>query len=589
MRAEVEDSSRVFLQPYGIRQEEKSTQNKVEVKEIKQKNRRSEDLDSMVPVAPDFERTGQDARKPSKPKPRRKKKKNNNNLYITTKPEIQKHSCSDSEQDKNSMVFHEVEPRLAMEQEYHRGSIFHSSLIPCVLNSTAPRKLHHLDPLEEVAPTSQSSKGINSAYTPSHGISESKLKDLSLPHIIHNVKSTEESQPIRHIREKVPHQSPDVDINIYTRSQSDPTIPSSRSQVYFNENGRRHSEPNHVYWKAPSFASNLPTVSEQIIQKSTWGHSINLCESIKTLNRGVFMEDFSTADSPNMQGHFESSDRHVEDASSKFEPSMLCDRWQGISQTRSHISALRETLRVMRFRLRSLRDDKSLADDAYFKEVKMRELNMAFPRSWWPSKTLEELVCDSQKARDEYGPLEDEYNNLENNLSSQEYQLSQQEEHFYSELRDPSRFISAPIDSGKVRCLSEEPEHLKPHESHPLVEAYMYKLGDLDILRERYDDILDEKLNLEEQLALRKPFGMILMPENQQWLDSSQAQLDNLASKIQVTEIEENKLRQQCFSMGLVDENGEPIETLRLNQPGSTSSTCLDRFDSPPGGPRDTK
>ncbi|KAG4028992.1 hypothetical protein MFRU_018g01000 [Monilinia fructicola] len=581
MRATTDNSSRMFVQPCGIRQEEKSTPEKLEVKEIKRKIRRPENLDSMVPVAPGFERTGPHTLNPSKAKRRRKKKRKKNKSYITTRPEIQKHSCSDSEHDNKSVMFGEPQPRLAIEQEYHSGSIFHPSSTPRVLVSTAPRELQYPDTLEEVASTNQSLNGINSTRTPSHRISEPKLKDLLLPYIIHNIESTEDSQPISHILETLPHQSTAVDANIYTRSQSVPTIPSSRSQAHFDENGRRHSEPDHGHWKVPSFKSILPTVLEQKNQNSTWGHDINLSESIKNHSKDVLMEDFSAVNSPNMHGHFESSDRHAEDTSSTFELSMLYDQWQRISYMRSHISARRETLRVMRGKLRSLRDDKSLADDAYFREVKMRELNMPFPRPWWPRKTLEELVCDSQKARDEYGPLEDEYNNVENDLSSQEYQLSQQEEHFYSQLQDPSRFIFTPIDSEKAKGLPEKSENLKPHESHPLVEAYLSKLGKLDILRERYDEVLDEKLNLEEQLATRQRFDMILMPENQQWLDSSQAQLDNLSSEIQVTEEEERELRQQCFSMGLVDESGEPTETSILNQEGSTFSRCPDRFDSP--------
>ncbi|KAI9640507.1 hypothetical protein NHQ30_011253 [Ciborinia camelliae] len=488
-------------------------------------------------------------RKPQRldsPKRRRRRKK----PYITTKAECQEHSCPDPDHDNELMECYDSNVTLAMGQERDCGNVSSSSSssTPRVLTCAEPREIQYPDATEDLACTDQN--------------------------IMRNINSDDGSQPIRYFPELSAQQGPAVDTEVYHRFHSVPTLPRSRSQVQFHENSRRHSDPNPVYGKAPSLRSELPIVSKQPINQSTWCNNLSLSQSNRTPSRPALMDDFSTmVGLPNGDIHFESSPRNIQDDSSAFELSMLYDKWQNISKMRSQIGALREHLRIMRLKLRALQNDRFLADDAYFKEAKLRELHMPFPRFYWPKKTLEELLCDSQKARDEYGPLEDEYNHLEHDLTSQEDQLSKQEEQFYSQLQDPSRFLPVSREPRNASSLLES-EYPEPYEPHPLIDAYLSKLGDIDIFRERYDDILDEKLILEEELASRERFDMTLLPENQQWLDSSQSLLDDLKSKIQVAEMEEGNLRRECFSLGLIDENGEPKKPSKGDQPGPTFSTA---------------
>lgn len=236
------------------------------------------------------------------------------------------------------------------------------------------------------------------------------------------------------------------------------------------------------------------------------------------------------------------------------------DAWRQISLSRNYIATLRENARILRSRLRELDDQKSLADDAYFKHVQIREFCTKVARQPLVNHTLKELLRNCRNIRDEFGPLEDEYTQLENELSSQEYQLTYKEEEFYR--RWTNNFTTMPSHMDAPTCLvtSHDTQNFS-QQFHPLAEAYLSQLGNLDSLREQYDDILDERSKLQGELTSRQRVGLKLMAEDQSWLDSSQDLLDELGMEISATEVEESELRQKCLSLGLVDENGDPIET----------------------------
>lgn len=564
----------------GIRQEQKSIQNTLHIKEIKRRPQQLQKPDSGLSLASALERPCQYSPKDSKPKRRRAKQK----PYITTKAEIQKHKCSDIDHNNESMSCHEPKTILAMkeERECRSRSLSTSSSTPRVSTCIEPREFPHLDATDDSARTNEQPNERGKSCI-SHQTSELKLEDSPLPCSTNSISGTDASKPIRYSREVITHQEPCVNVGIYNISPSVPTSPNTR-QIQSHEHSRRYSDPNHVYQKVPSLKLDVPTVAGQPVDESTLCNTLGLSSPLgpdKAPSRHTVMENLPTAtDVSNAHEYDEPSHRHVPDTSSAFELSILYGQWQRISQMRSGVISFRYKLGTMRRKLRALGEEKSLADDAYFKQVKMRELHMPFPQSWWPQKTLEELLGDCQKVRDEYSSLEDEYNHFENDLDSQEYGLSRQEEYFYSQLLDPSRFFPASIEAGNVAVL-QEPEKYETQVFHPLVEEYLTNLGHLDNFRELYDDILEEKLDLEDRLASRKRFDMSLMPEDQEWLDGSQSQLDDLVSKIKAAEIKEKELREPCLSMGLIDENGDPIEPPKRPQIGPSLSTAPKTLENP--------
>lgn len=572
MRAAANSSNRDTKRSCGIRQERINIQNTLQVKEITRNPRRPQKPNKLLSFALASCTSCTNSSMAHKSKVRRKKQK----LYITTKATTRQ-DCRDTVHDQELMRCREAKVTVTVGQEKDRGSISNSSSTPRVLVYNEPRENHCLVSKDGNASTNHHLNDIENEHIP-HRTSGARNEDPPLPDILHEFDSTDGCGPIRKHHEIMKHPGQAIGDSFYNRSPSVPTLPSSRTRLQLHENGGQHSDPNHVHFKVLSTKSEPSTIYRQKIEEAAACVDLSLHESNKTPGRYAEMNRSMTrVDAPKAQEHLQlSPPRHVQDASSLFDASILYGQWQNISRMRSHIASLRFSLQHKRHSLRVLQNEKSLADEAYFKRVKMTEFKMPFPSEWWSEKTTEELLCDCQEAREKYGSLEDEYNYLERDLDLQEYELSRHEEHFYSQLRDPSRYFTASTDRMRYPEWMERSEDLepqKPQELHPLVDAYFSKLGKLDNFRELYDDILDEKLSLEEKVELRKRFDMEpLTVENQEWLDSSQAQLDDLVSKIQIAEEEEKELHQKCFSLGLIDEAGEPVESSKQEQ----SSPSLD-------------
>lgn len=169
---------------------------------------------------------------------------------------------------------------------------------------------------------------------------------------------------------------------------------------------------------------------------------------------------------------------------------------------------------------------------------------------------------------------------MEDHLSSQEFQLSQLEEQFYIQSNSTEPLDAKTHSDGIVAnpTFGIAPIATKYHESnseditdiqyHPLVTAYLSKQGDLDLLYERLDDLVDEKQSLEAEKQSRLRFGLTLDPDDQKWLDGSAHEYDALMGAIKGLEREVEDMKQECLSRGLVDEDGEPT-TFRDQEEGS--------------------
>lgn len=239
--------------------------------------------------------------------------------------------------------------------------------------------------------------------------------------------------------------------------------------------------------------------------------------------------------------------------------------WDRIQKLRNENWSLRSQIREMRNKLRQLQHEKSKADDILFRRLTAHGLGFGQGSLPHGQKNLRELMHDCQEVRDSYGPLEDDCNDLEDKLSGQEFELDRLEEAFYKPHPDEESIMSerpltpVGVDDGPPYpgSVGEEEEE---SEYHPLVARYLSKLGDLDLLQERLEDLLDEKRILEQERERRRHLGMTLLYEDQQWLENIHGAEDGLYEKIRILKTDLEVMKQDCLSQGLVDEDGEPVD-----------------------------
>jgi hypothetical protein len=257
--------------------------------------------------------------------------------------------------------------------------------------------------------------------------------------------------------------------------------------------------------------------------------------------------------------------------------------WEQIQKLRIEVWGLRSLIHEMRNTLREKQEAKSKADDILFRRMNMQGLgvlpnqNYALGRG---QKKLAELMEDCQRARDEYGPVEDECIQAEDRLSNKEFALTNLEKQYYKRPNPPniakpnmSNLSTANLNAfdhtGPPPLPQNEDEYAREIENseyHPKVTEYLSKLGDLDLLQERLDEHLDEKESLEVEKASRLRFGLALDTEDQDWLDASHTIEDNLIEKINLLQKDLESKKQECFAMGLVDEDGEATNFQRQEQ-----------------------
>ncbi|PQE19794.1 hypothetical protein CJF32_00008759 [Rutstroemia sp. NJR-2017a WRK4] len=233
--------------------------------------------------------------------------------------------------------------------------------------------------------------------------------------------------------------------------------------------------------------------------------------------------------------------------------------WDTIQRTRLDILGLRSRVHEMRHILRQKQLAKSEADDRYMLRVHADELGIVF-RGNGPS--LLELRNQCREARDEYGRLENDCIDLEDKISNQESQLARLEQRLYSSWHlslGPSYVPGSPQaeENPQISYHSFDIEETQSF-YHPLVTQYLSKLGDLDIIKERLNDLLGEKTALEAEKETRKKFNINLDLEDQAWLDDSERMGHKIYEQLQRTDTEYQDLRSQCVAEGLVDENGDP-------------------------------
>ena len=236
-----------------------------------------------------------------------------------------------------------------------------------------------------------------------------------------------------------------------------------------------------------------------------------------------------------------------------------------IRAIRTEVWGLRSNIAEKRNVLRDKQQERSIADDAFVKYIRaagdagLRKLSRKDKIE--EQDTIRNLFEKCEELRNNYGPLEDDCNLLENDLNNREYEMQKLEatlEETWNEVEPPSQqeaiysFVRSPP-------ASEHSESVFSQNFHPLVSEYLSKLGDVEIFRERLDWHVDEKLTLEEEKERLGRVGKSLAEADQHWLDNYAEAEAGLKQQLQEAEEEAEKLRMQCYSRDLVDEDGEPL------------------------------
>ncbi|CAG8951675.1 hypothetical protein HYFRA_00005475 [Hymenoscyphus fraxineus] len=244
--------------------------------------------------------------------------------------------------------------------------------------------------------------------------------------------------------------------------------------------------------------------------------------------------------------------------------------WRQVQRQRVNNWTLRGEIHRIRIRLRDLQLAKSKADDSLFQHITKRELlgqNIEEKRLLYGERSTRALMQACQLIRDKYGPLEDDCNRLEDKLSADEFKQNQLEEELYKHLKEP---LSPNSESGTMTQIDSTATASTPSpmiydlaeasELHPLVRAFLSKLGDLYLLMEEYDNLVEDKETLVEERSKRAQVGLQLSVEDQNFLINFESTESELTKKITETQNEVDKMRKDCFERGLVDENDEPTD-----------------------------
>lgn len=237
------------------------------------------------------------------------------------------------------------------------------------------------------------------------------------------------------------------------------------------------------------------------------------------------------------------------------------DILEKIKILRAEVWGLRSNVSEKRNVLREKELAKSVADDKFMQFIRTHGMAKLSRRDKMKEQdTLTKLLEECEMLRNEYGPLEDDCNLLQNILNNREYEMQKMEaaldERWNEEPHSQYEPVS-PIDSPPQSNYSGSEFS---QDFHPLVAEYLSKLGDVEIFRERLEWHSEEKLTLEAEKDRRGRVELKLPEPDQKWLDSYSAAEQTLQKQLEEAEEVSDRLRMQCYALGLIDEEGDPLD-----------------------------
>ncbi|MCJ1364680.1 hypothetical protein MMC16_003795 [Acarospora aff. strigata] len=226
------------------------------------------------------------------------------------------------------------------------------------------------------------------------------------------------------------------------------------------------------------------------------------------------------------------------------------------------IARLREKIGSSRLRLKEkrneLREGRTRASDLDAQFIRV------IRQSWQEGQIVDQgslsgLYQEVQAARDILGPLEDDYNQEEDELDEAEFELNDQEEQVYSLY--PGDMSSAGSDGEDERSVpssfvfldstrNDVAESAQPGKS--ALDEYKSRLGDVNIISERLEDLRLEREQYLEEERLRDRIDLELYPPNRVFLDAYDDHHAELKQKLDHAITDARRLRQKALEEGAV-------------------------------------
>jgi hypothetical protein len=224
------------------------------------------------------------------------------------------------------------------------------------------------------------------------------------------------------------------------------------------------------------------------------------------------------------------------------------EEWRQLRALRANTLRLRFQVREMRTKLHTKELAMSTADEAFIKYVReQRSASILQPET--RTSRIEDPSLDShyaamQDARDEYGPLNDDYNKLEDLLDQHEFEMAKIEGRLYnSQIHETSTSEPTLLGVG----LSSQP----PKELHPLQISYLSTLGDLDLAKERHQNMTQERDRLLYMQESRSRVDMDVPENDRDFLDQFPTKEAEILEEISKIEEAVEQQRKDCLQAGI--------------------------------------
>jgi hypothetical protein len=243
---------------------------------------------------------------------------------------------------------------------------------------------------------------------------------------------------------------------------------------------------------------------------------------------------------------------------------------QRLRSLRTNALRLRAQLKIKRKELKEKEAAKASADETFIRHVRENRLFLSLPdASTLADATAEPYYVAMQTARDVYGPLEDEYTRIEDLLDETEFEIAKIEIQLYGPEATPSPRHESPslhflpqgadlLDPGSESSSFLGLSAGHPDQYEPIHAEYLSRLGDLDLARERFQNMTREHESLLVEQESRSRVGMELHPKLKTFLKNLPAKEAALQGEITEIELDVERSRTQCLQAGInLDEFSE--------------------------------
>jgi hypothetical protein len=246
------------------------------------------------------------------------------------------------------------------------------------------------------------------------------------------------------------------------------------------------------------------------------------------------------------------------------DPTATEEDWKKLRALRSSVLRHRAQLRLKRRDLKKKQLAKNSADEIFMKYVRSKRSSVQQDHTSQHdqlfSPILDSYYDAMQIARDLYGPAEDDYDILEDRVDEEEFELAKIEGRIYN--AKGQEVVVAAAGQSLAAVDTRRPSPVPPdsllglstdisEEYHPLHASYLSRLGDLDLARERHQNMTQDHESLTALQKSRRSVGLELDETTASFLAQFPAQDSALLGEIGEIEADVQRLKAECLAEGI--------------------------------------